>query len=317
MRRRNAGTAIGDDQLPVARCAGAHGQGEFAVGRVLERVGDEVFGDLAQHAFVDRHARPRRRRHRDHADAARIQLHAVAPQQPIERIGKARAGVGTRRRRALARLQVFADVTQRILRAFADQGEVVRHAFGFAVVAEQQFAREQHAAQRILEVVRDQVHQFFPLGRDAREAVARQFQAHVGIHARQQFLGQERLGHVIDHARVERPQQHVAILRGGDKHHRRHRRRQGLQCLEYIEPVHAGHDHVEQDQVRRGFAITRQCFIAIAGPDNLVALPFQQAGNHAQVDRLVVDDKDAAVLGDGIHGMAKASEPSRADGTGP
>jgi hypothetical protein len=123
------------------------------------------------------------------------------------------------------------------------------------------------------------------------------------------FLGQERLGHVIHHAGVERPQQHVAVLRGGDEHHRRDRRSRRLQRLDHIEPVHARHDHVEQDEVGRGLAITGQCFIAVVGEYHLVALARQQAADDTQVHRLVVDDQDPSIGRDVAHRKRRTATP--------
>ena len=189
--------------------------------------------------------------------------------------------------------QVMADVAQRVVGAFVDHLQIARHALGLAAVVDQQVAGEQHAGQRILEIVRDQVDQFLALARDPFQAVAGELEADVGVDPRQQFFGQERLGDVIDHAGVERAQQQVAVVGGGDEHHRHAQRRVGAQRVHDFETVHARHHHVEQDQVGRGLRIQLQSLVAGRGGHHLVTLAGQQGGHHAQIRGLVVDDQDA------------------------
>jgi hypothetical protein len=60
------------------------------------------------------------------------------------------------------------------------------------------------------------------------------------------------------------------------------------------EAVHARHHHVQQHQVGNVLAGHRQRLVAIAGDDRFVPVAREQGADHAQVRRLVVDDKDPA-----------------------
>ena len=207
-RGRDPRAAILRQQLPVTRRRGAHHQFQFAAGlRVFHRVADQVLGDLAQHQRFDRDpAAALRRQHRE-AHAAGFELQFIALQQPVRgfaQAGRLRGRIARRRvQRAGLAFQVAADVVHGIPRALADHLQVARHAFRPAVRLAQHVAGEQHAAQRVLEVVRDQVHQFLAFARDPFEAVARLFQADVRTHPCQQFLRHERFRHVVHRAGVE------------------------------------------------------------------------------------------------------------------
>src|SRR3546814_5011578 len=74
----------------------------------------------------------------------------------------------------------------------------------------QDVAGEQHAGQRVLEVVRDHVHQLLAFTGDAFEAVAGLLQADVRVDPRQQFFGHERFGDVVHRAR--RSEEHTSEL---------------------------------------------------------------------------------------------------------
>ena len=145
--------------------------------------------------------------------------------------------------------------------------------------------------------MRDQVHEFLALERDPLEAIAGEFQAHVRLHPRQQFLGDEGLGDVVHGARVERAQQQVAILRRGeeDRGHAVHCR-DLLQRRQQFEAIHAGHHHVQQDEVRSRFGSQRQRVDAVVGAVDPVTVAFQQGAHHANVRGLVIDDQDLARL---------------------
>ena len=130
-------------------------------------------------------------------------------------------------------LEVAADVAQRIPGAVLNDLQVSRCALRLAVRQVQHLAGEQHAGQRILEVVRNQVDQLLALAGHAGQAVTGQLEVQVGLHARQQFFRHERLGDVVHRAGIEGTQQQVAVLRGGeeDRRHAAHARHL-LQCLQ-------------------------------------------------------------------------------------
>ena len=119
-------------------------------------------------------------------DAACLQLHLIALHQPVQRrrqFGRAAgaAAVGL----AGVAFQIMADVTERIVGAVVNHFQVARYALGTATVGAQDVAGEQHAGERVLEVVRDQVDQFLALAGDALEAVAGELEAEVGVDPRQ------------------------------------------------------------------------------------------------------------------------------------
>ena len=146
--------------------------------------------------------------------------------------------------------------------------------------------------------MRDQVDQFLAFAGHAFQTVAGQLQPDVRPDPRQQFLGNERLGDVVDRAGLERAQQELAVLGGGEED-RRHLAHAGLvlQRGQQFEPVHARHHHVEQHQVGRGGPRGRQRFGPIACGGHRIAVAFQQRADHPQVRGLVVDDEDAAGAG--------------------
>ena len=208
---------------------------------------------------------------------------------------------GFRGRDAFLAFEVAADVADRVMRAVVDHLQIPRHALGLAGVVHQHVAGEEHAAQRILQIVRYQVDQLLALARDAFETVAGQLEADMRVDASQQFLGDEGLGDVIDGAGVEGAQQQFAILHRGEEDHR-HRCQRGVaaELLQQLEAVHPRHHHVQQHEVRRLAFRELQRLRAAGGRQYLVAVPLQQGADDAQVRRLIVDDEDPAGGGSGM-----------------
>src|SRR5690606_16303537 len=85
-RGRDPGAAILDVDLPETRPAIAHDDVDVAARRVLQRVADQVFADLAQHHLVDAGAWRLRQFGNAQLRAVRLELQRVEPVQPGQHV---------------------------------------------------------------------------------------------------------------------------------------------------------------------------------------------------------------------------------------
>ena len=98
----------------------------------------------------------------------------------------------------------------------------MRQAFVFEALdlPAHQFGAHVHAAEIILQIMRENAEQFVLVLGQLFEAVARGFQRQLRPHARNQFGMVERFGDVIHAARVQRPDNQILVVRGGKKNDR-------------------------------------------------------------------------------------------------
>lgn len=105
----------------------------------------------------------------------------------------------------------------------------------------------------------------------------------VDAYAGAQLVDIDRLGEIIDTAGFKRPHH---VLRLGEAGHENHRdlgdRRIRLQPRASVKAVHAGHDRVEQDDIRRDAIGDVERRIAGGGDQNGEAGLFQCLGQEAE-----------------------------------
>ncbi len=109
------------------------------------------------------------------------------------------------------------------------------------------------------------------------------------------FLVLERLRHVINGPRLEPPDLVVRTDESGHEDDRQGRPL-GFQPAARLEPVHAGHHHVEQDEVRHGEAYLLQSALAGGRNENLDTAPAEVLAEHVEIARGVVDDEYGAQI---------------------
>ena len=111
------------------------------------------------------------------------------------------------------------------------------------------------------------------------------------LHAAAELAQRERLGDVVVGAELE-PEHLVDLLGLGGEHDDRHRRARA-HAPAHLEPVEAGHHHVEHDEVERRLAEARERLAAVGGLHDLVAVLAQRVGEQRLDRLLVVDEQDA------------------------
>ncbi len=126
----------------------------------------------------------------------------------------------------------------------------------------------------------------------------------------QQFFDLERLADIVDAAGIEGHDLAVDIGQGGHKDDRDvaalgH----GLEAAAGFETVDVRHHDVEQDQVgfNEGHAIER--FLATQGDEHFEAALFKMIDQHAEIDRVVIDDQDFGRRGGGHSVRNHAASP--------
>ncbi len=101
-------------------------------------------------------------------------------------------------------------------------------------------------------------------------------------------LAPDILDQIVRRAGLQRGDGDRGILRGGDEHHRR-RIRDLEDLLQRLQPVEAGHDLVERDDVDIALGEPVEAFLAACGVHDLVARTRQPAVDQARQRRVVVD----------------------------
>ena len=116
--------------------------------------------------------------------------------------------------------------------------------------------------------------------------------AQYGVDASKQFANRKRLSDVIVGAQF---QSHdlVYFLSSRGQHDDRDRRPLALELFANIQPAHAGHHHVENDQVRRLAECALQACNAIRGRNDLVALELEVVAQPRHHIRFVFDNQDS------------------------
>ena len=159
--------------------------------------------------------------------------------------------------------------------------------------------------ERVADAVVHLAHQHLPLGRQRFEPVAGFDDGAVGLLlvAAQHHAGHRRahrgfeeldelaadvLDHVIRSARLERRDRDAALARAGDEDDRGCIG-QGLDGVENVEPVAAGHVMVERHGVEAALRETREAGVAVAGGLDGMAEPAELALHEAAQRRIVVD----------------------------
>ena len=121
-----------------------------------------------------------------------------------------------------------------------------------------------------------------------------------GLHASAQFRRVEGLDHEIIRAATDAGQARLAVIQRGDHDHGD--LGQGGRCAQPatdLEAVHAGHHHVEQDEVGEQLGGELQRRGAIFGFDEPEVRVVQQLGERVAVCRVVLNDKDGGGRGHG------------------
>ena len=133
-------------------------------------------------------------------------------------------------------------------------------------------------------------------------------QVHVGGHPCLDFLQMERLGDIVVAAGLEGPDLVGHVFQRTDENHRDIAQPQvGAQAPAGLEPIHAGHHHVEQDQVGRTAAGKLQAFGTAGGKADFVVVG-QGGAEHFDVVRMVVDDQDTRLGGNfAVHDWGRSS----------
>jgi len=131
----------------------------------------------------------------------------------------------------------------------------------------------------------------------------RSFQRQLGADAGTKDGRADRLGDVIDCAKVEANFLVFIGGHGGDENHRDVAGFGNLaQLLQRLVAVHAGHHDIEQDQVgawRRGCHGQRP--LARVGDTDVIVV-LEQAANHGQIVAIVIDDQDGVLfVGHGVN----------------
>ena len=134
-----------------------------------------------------------------------------------------------------------------------------------------------------------------------------------GADSGRQLVHAERLGQVIVRAFIERL--HLLPLLGAGGQDEDGHVAPGPQAAADLQPVHAGHHQVQDDQVRHGCRRKAQGLLAVRRRADLVALRAQAAQHSAADLRLVVHDKDRSGLGLHNDSLLRGQE-ERKDGTG-
>jgi hypothetical protein len=121
--------------------------------------------------------------------------------------------------------------------------------------------------------------------------------AQVGVQPRQHDVGIDGLGHVVDAARLETP--HHVFRLGQSRHEDDGHVRGAVVLLEPpagLEPVHAGHDGIHQDDVGQDIVHALDGRRSVRGHDDHVAGAVQRRRQHLQVVRHIVDQQDELVF---------------------
>ena len=118
-------------------------------------------------------------------------------------------------------------------------------------------------------------------------------QAQLGAHAGAHFLQAQRLRDVVGGPRVEAGDDVFRLAaRAHEDDRDAGRERMRLQAAARLQAVDAGHDDVEQDQVRLDALGDVQRAVARGGEERLIALAQHHRPQHAEVVGRVVDDED-------------------------
>jgi hypothetical protein len=133
----------------------------------------------------------------------------------------------------------------------------------------------------------------------------RPLQQQLRLRPGQQDLEVERLGDVVVGAQGEGADDVLGLVLGGGHDDRQLRRRvRPADALQHLQPAHAGHHHVQQDQVERGLDGDQvQGRLPVLGRDRDVPVPGEAAGEHLAVGLDVVDDQHAHLRGVGRDGV--------------
>ena len=124
------------------------------------------------------------------------------------------------------------------------------------------------------------------------------------FHAGVNLLDLKRLGNIIHRAGLEGPHFGFEIGERAQENHRNIRQiHVRLQSFADFVPVHFGHVHVQQNQVRRMLDRRRHGQSAEGERANLMALLMQHVFQQLQIGRRVVHDHDVT----GVHGKAPSN----------
>ena len=115
----------------------------------------------------------------------------------------------------------------------------------------------------------------------------------VRMHPREHFLRVERLSDVIHRADLEPAHLvHGIVKRGQEQHGGLAPACVGLEPAARLVAVHAGHVHVQEDDVRLHVRQPRQRAVATGGKEHLVACPFEEGQQDAQVGGQIVHEQN-------------------------
>ena len=126
-----------------------------------------------------------------------------------------------------------------------------------------------------------------------QQLVVERLDAQERAHAREQLVLADRLGEEVVGAGVETLGALLSRVERGDEDDRQHRmRRIGADRRAHLVAAHAGHHHVEEDEVGALGARAPPAPRARCGSAGAIALRREQVGEQLDVHRDVVDDED-------------------------
>src|SRR5450432_1942653 len=145
----------------------------------------------------------------------------------------------------------------------------------------------------VFEIVREHAEQFVLVGGEDSQLVSRELEQDVRIHAREQLRLVEGLGDIIHAAALEALDDEILVVR------RRKKKdwhvlatRGGFDLPAGLEPAHARHQHIEQDQIRDARRDAFQSLLTAGGRDDFVVEKLQQGADELDVAFLIIHDQD-------------------------
>ena len=165
---------------------------------------------------------------------------------------------------------------------------------GFVLdVPQDHFAVTNDGRQRAAHVVDDHVCHIFPEAKGGLKLVILLLDAEHAANARAQLDPADRLGKELVGAGLQPSHQ---VLLGVERGHENDRNGAealvGLQPLADLEPVHARHHDVLQDQIRCEIGHLAQCLLAVFGKRQLVSLAGQKHLERLTTVALIIYDED-------------------------
>jgi hypothetical protein len=107
----------------------------------------------------------------------------------------------------------------------------------------------------------------------------------------QDFVGLERLGDIVVGPALHGFHGRVQVPVGGHHDHRG-LHLPALERLQQLQPVHLGHDHVQEDEIEKVGLRQAQRLLPAPGGQDLIPFPLEDQGKHVAHGFFVVDDQN-------------------------